>query len=213
MPSCGCLGCGGLLAALLAAVLGWFIFVAPVIGALTGSLGDTVTTQTQTQPPPQSPAEAPERSPGAALSRAEVEAFVRIRRDIRRALGDSFAQLEPVWAQVQAGQNPDLMTAVRVVRELGSGVQDARRAHLAGLEREGMTLERYGEVRGTVNRALGIPEVDFAGALGELGRAQGEQRIPDIASRVKVASPAEKALIAPFSRELSVTAPVSLLGL
>lgn len=217
-PGCGCLGCGGggLLVLALLGALAWFVVIQPARQFVAGLTPPQ--TQTQTQPTPQTPNQPSDQTPGTSpaptaearpLSQTDVQRFVRIRRDVRAALGQSFTGLQTVWAEVQAGQTPNLLQVVNVLRQAGSSIGKARTAQDAALARENMTPTRYAEVRAAVNRALGVPNVDFAQAAQALQSGQ----LPNLDSTVTPASPRERELVAPFRKELEVTAAVGLLGL
>lgn len=216
---CGCGGCLGasLLGVAVVALLGYFLVWVPVSGFLAGwrappaqSQGQTPTTsqgsavQVPTRPPAPSAAQL-----AAAPTRAEVQAFVRVRRDVRSALGSSFTALERVFADIQNGQTPSLLTALGVLRDVGGTVGAARTAQTRALARERLSLERYDALRLSVNRALGVPSID----LGRVAEALRSGQLPDLSASVQGADPATTALIAPFRQELLVTAPLGLLGL
>lgn len=211
---CSALGCFGSIALTLIALgVGWFGFVQPAIGNLTGQL------DTALNGGPTGGVSAPQPRAGSAedlqapLTRAEVEKFVRIRREVRVSMGTAFPQLQQIYADIQAGEPLNAWTAVQAVRALGTSVADARAALERGLVDENLSRERYAFVRQKVNLALGLPQVDFAGVLGELARSQGTGSLPDLGGKVTVATPEEKAMVERFSRELRVTAPLGVLGL
>ncbi|MFD1730898.1 hypothetical protein ACFSC4_07095 [Deinococcus malanensis] len=85
----------------------------------------------------------------------------------------------------------------------------ARNAQTAALQRENLSPERYAAVRSAVNRALGLPNVDFARAAEALQRGQ----LPDLNGTVQTATAQEKALVEPFRKELLATSAAGLLGL
>lgn len=212
---CGCLGCGGstLLVLVVLGLLAWFLVIQP---ARTFLDAWRLPTQTQTQlqtngetvtPAPTSP--APSGNVNAPVTQADVQRFVRVRRDIRDALGSSFTGLQQVWTEIQNGQTPNVLTVVRVLGDAGSAIGRARQAQAAALAREGLSAERYAVIRRTVNRALGVPDVDFAQAAEAL--QQG--RLPDLNTAVQTATAEERARIAPYRAELTETAALGLLGL
>lgn len=162
---------------------------------------------TATTPPGGAP--APTGDAAAPLTRADVERFVQVRREVQGALGSSFTQLQQVWADIQQGQTPNVLTVYNVIRNVGSSIGQARAAQAAALAREGLSSERYAQIRGTVNRALGVPNIDFSRAAEALGQG----RLPDLNSTVQAATPEERALIAPYRTELTQTAAIGLLGL
>lgn len=212
---CGCLGCGGgtLVVLALLGALAWFVVIKPARDFIAGWQPPQTQTQPQTPgqaPTPGQPAPPPATgSAQAALTDADVRKFVRVRRDVRTALGSSFTGLQQVWTDVQGGQTPNILQVMNVLRQAGSSVGAARSAQSAALAREGMSLERYAAVRAGVNRALGVPNIDFAQAAQALQRGQ----LPDLNATVQSASPRETALIAPFRSELTATAAAGLLGL
>ena len=200
---CGCFGCGGsLLVLVVLAAVAWFVVIRPAQQFLAGWKAPQTQSQGQTPPPPSGNVQAP-------LTQADVQKFVRIRRDIRTALGESFTGAQQVYAQIQAGQTPNLVQVLNVVRQVGSSVGAARTAQSAALAREKMSVERYAAVRSDVNRGLGLPDVDFAKAADALQKGQ----TPDLNTTVKTATTQEKALVEPFRQELTATAAVGLLGL
>ncbi len=207
-PGCGCLGCGGggLLVLALLGALAWFVVIRPVREFVAAWNPPQTQSQTQTTLP--TPNQTPPAN-AAPLTQSDVQKFVRIRRDERAALGDSFTELQTVWAQVQAGQTPNLLQVVNVLRQAGGSIGKARAAQGAGLTREKMSAGRYAEIRAGVNRALGVPNIDFAQAAQALQNGQ----LPNLDSTVTEASAREKQLVAPFKKELEVTAAVGLLGL
>ncbi|MDV6373008.1 hypothetical protein [Deinococcus arenicola] len=221
-PGCGCLGCGGgsLLVLALLGAAAWFVVVQPVRQFLAQlnppqTQSQTATqnqspSQNQTTTQNQTTAPLPTSSATAApLTAADVQKFVRIRRDVRAALGQSFTQLQTTWADVQAGQSFNVLTVLNVLRQAGGSVGPARVAQSAGLARENMTPQRYAEVRAGVNRALGVPNVDFAQAAQSLQNGQ----LPNLDAVVQTATAREKQLVAPFQKELETTAAAGLLGL
>lgn len=216
-PGCGCFGCGGSLLVLLA-LLGaaWVFVLRPAQDFLAGVRGpqstQTQSTQTQTAPPQSTqPQSAPQTGTtvGDALTRTDVQKFVRVRRKVRDALGPQFAELQTLLTQIQAGQTPNVLQVGTLLRNMTGSVAQARAAQAAALDAEGLTPERYATVRFAVNRALGLPSIDFVQVAQSLQRGQ----FPDLSSSVQTASPKEKELVAPFARELRATAAAGLLGL
>ncbi|ANE43076.1 hypothetical protein [Deinococcus puniceus] len=215
----GCLGCGGgtLLVLALLGAAAWFLVIQPARSFLASWQGVPAQTQTQTGTgtsgttitPPPSSGTATTVNTASPLTKADVQKFVRIRRDVRGALGSSFTGLQTVWTDVQNGATPNILQVVNILREVGGSVGAARTAQAAALAREGMTAERYAAVRNDVNRALGVPTVDFAQAA----QALQQGRLPDLNTSVQTADPQAQALVNPFKTELLTTAAVGLLGL
>ncbi|MBZ9713150.1 hypothetical protein [Deinococcus multiflagellatus] len=212
---CGCLGCGGgtLLVLALLGGLAWFFVIQPARNFLAGL---QMPTQTQTQGQPQGTAgqsggaaQGAGTAAGAPLTRAEVQQFVRVRREVRQALGTSFTGVQQVWTDIQNGQNPNLLQMMAVLRDAGASVGAARQAQAAALAKESMSAGRYAQVRAAVNRALGLPTVDFAQAAQALQNGQ----LPDLNSTVQAGGGPDRALVQPFQRELEATAALGLLGL
>ncbi len=225
-PGCGCLGCGGSLL-IIAALLGaaWLFVLKPAQDFLNGMRTGPSQSQSQTDPTPggsgvnvpQLPggnggSSAPASTPGtvnAPVTKADVQAFVRVRRQAAQALGGSFTELQNVWTQIQNGQTPNLLQVFTVLRNTTGSVNQARAAQGAQLDKENMSAERYAVVRATVNRALGLPNIDFAQAA----EAVQQGRMPDLNRTVVAATPEERALVEPFRAELQQTAAAGLLGL
>lgn len=203
-PGCGCFGCGGtfLVTVLLLGALAWFFVIKPARAFLAN--WQTPPAQTQTQSPPSASGNV-----NAPVTRAEVERLVRVRRDVRRALGDSFTAAQQLLNDMNSGQNPNIMQILGVLNETGQSVGKARAAQLAGLTREGMSQARYAVVRNTVNRALGLPAFD----LGKIATDLQQGQLPDLNRDVQLATPQDKALVKGFETELRATAAAGLLGM
>lgn len=214
---CGCLGCGGgtLLVLALLGGLAWFLVVQPARAFLANWQPPATQNQPQTdqtqagQPQAGQPAGTDTPGTAAPLTRAEVQQFVRVRRKVSAAMGSSFTGVQQVWTDIQNGQNPNLLQVMAVLRDAGSSVGAARQAQSAALAAEGMTPERYAQVRSGVNRALGLPNVDFAQAAQALQSGQ----LPDLSRDVQTGTAQERALVQPFQRELTDTVALGLLGL
>lgn len=206
-PGCGCFGCGGsLLVLVLLGVLAWFMVIRPAQAFLNGFR----TPQTQTgQAAGQGATSAEVGAVDAPVSRTDVQKFVRVRRDVRAALGGSFTGVQQVWTDIQNGQTPNLLQAAGVLRSAGGSIAAARSAQSRALQREKLSPERYAVIRAGVNRALGLPNVDFARAAEAVQRGH----LPDLTSTVVAATTQEKALVEPFRRELMATSAAGLLGL
>ncbi|WP_245808335.1 hypothetical protein [Deinococcus hopiensis] len=181
--------------------LAWFYVVQPAREFLA-SWQPPAQVQTTAQQSGGTKADAP-------LTTADVQRFVRVRREVKKALGSSFTNVQQVWTDIQNGQSPSVVTVLNVVRGVGSGIGQARQAQTAALAKEGMGAARYAAVRREVNRALGLPEVDFA----EAANALQQGRFPDLNTTVQTATASERALVAPFREELTKTAAAGLLGL
>ncbi|AWN22693.1 hypothetical protein DKM44_05135 [Deinococcus irradiatisoli] len=199
---CGC-GCGGLVVLLLAlAAAAYFLVYRPVTVFLNGWRAPAQTSSTAVP--------AAGGNVNAPLARSDVQKFVRIRRDERAALGSSFASVENTFQRLQDGQTPGLWQVTGVLRDLGNSVGQARAAQTAGLAREQLSRERFNVIAGDVNRALGVPDIDFGKIASDVQRG----RVPDFDTAVRTqASPQTKALIEPFKSELTATAALGLLGL
>ncbi len=206
--------------------LAWFFVIQPVRGFLASWQAPTAQTQTQTPQGgtagvqvPSLPGNgngsstgttpAPGGNVGAPVTQAEVQRFLRVRQDVSTALGGSFTNLQNVWTDIQNGQTPNVLTIVGVLRDVGGSIGRARQAQATALAREGLSPERYAVIRGTVNRALGVPNIDFAQAAAALGSG----RLPDLNTTVQTATPQERAVVEPSRQGLTQTAALGLLGL
>lgn len=198
---CGC-GCGGFVVLLLAVLAaGYFLVYRPVVTFVDGF-----------RTPPIQSAQIPAASGNirAAPSKAEIEKFVRIRRTERAALGSNFGSIQNIFQHLQNGQTPSFWQVTGVLRDVGSSVGAVRAAQTAGLVGEKLSRERYNVLRDNVNRALGLPDVDFGTIAGDLKNG----KLPDLNTAVKLeADPKTAALIEPFKKELTATAALGLLGL
>ncbi|WP_407570359.1 hypothetical protein [Deinococcus altitudinis] len=204
---CGCGGClGSVLLTLLVVVgVGYFLVYRPIQGFLAG-FGTPAQTQSQTQSAQTADGQT---APQAALTTADVQRFVRVRRTVRTAMGSSFDGVQKVFTDLQNGQGPNALTILSVLRDAAGSVGAARTAQQAALAREGMNTLRYTYVRGEVNKALGVPDIDFQ----KVAQAVTKGQLPDLNTTVRPPSPATEKLVTPFKSELTVTAPLGLLGL
>ena len=208
---CGCGGCLGsvLVTLLVVGALGYFVVYRPIQSFLAG-FGAPAQTQAQTQTQTQTANGQTVPAPlQAALTSGDVQRFVRVRRSVRTAMGSSFTGVERVFTDIRNGQAPNVMTVLGVLRDAGGSVGQARTAQQAALEREGMNASRYVYVRGEVNKALGLPDVNFQQAAQSI--SQG--KLPDLNTTVRPPDARNTALVSPFKSELTVTAPLGLLGL
>ncbi|BDP40868.1 hypothetical protein DAETH_08370 [Deinococcus aetherius] len=221
------MGCGGgtLIVLAVLGALAWFLVIQPVRGFLA-SWQTPTTVQTQTQTPqgggtgvqvPSLPGgdtgpgttPAPGGNVGSPVTQADVGRFARVRQDVSAALGGSFTNLQNVWTDIQNGQTPNILTIVGVLRDAGTSIGRARQAQATALAREGLSAERYATIRSTVNRALGLPNVDFARAAEAIQAG----RLPDLNTAVQTATPQERQLVEPYRQGLTQTAALGLLGL
>lgn len=224
------MGCGGgtLLVLAVLGALAWFLVIQPVRGFLASWQLPT-TAQTQTQTPqgdgtgvqvPSLPgngdgtttpgtAPVPPVNTNAPVTATDIGRFLRVRQDVSTALGGSFTNLQNVWTDIQNGQTPNILTIVNVLRDVGNSIGRARQAQATALAREGLSPERYATVRTTVNRALGVPNIDFARAAEAIQAG----RLPDLNTTVQTATPQERAVVEPYRQQLTQTAALGLLGL
>lgn len=218
---CGCLGCGGSMLAILALIVGftWFFILKP-INEFAAAWQPPAQTQTQNNEPPALPEGSANTDmadtettndviANQPLTKTEIEQFVRVRRDVRQAFGDNFAQLENVLQNVETGQSPDLWQMIMVARNVTSSVSQARQAQAQALAREKLSLEQYKTIRSSVNRVLVMPNFDFSQVVQDVQNGV----VPDLDGAIQEASTTEQELIAPFKQELERTAALGLLGL
>lgn len=213
---CGCFGCGGgLLVVALLAFAAWTFVLQPARDFVAGLQLPTTPSSAPNSPTPNNSAPTsptPNTSaPGnaALLTGADVQKFVRVRGEVRQALGPSFSDLQALWQDVQAGQTPNVFQVGAVLRQAAGDIGAARQRQAAALARENLSPQRYAEIRAGVNRALGLPTLDLAQAAQALQRGQ----LPDLSSSVQAATPGERALVTPYEQELRASAALGLLGL
>ncbi|WP_189088586.1 hypothetical protein [Deinococcus ruber] len=200
---CGCGGCLGsvLLTVVVVLALGYFFVFRPIQSLLAGS-GQPAPTQTQSG---QQSAATPQK----AVTLADVQRFVRVRRAVKTAMGSSFTGVTRVFDGIQKGDTPNLATVLGVLRDAAGSVGTARSAQQKALLAQGMNQPRYNYVRNEINKALGVPDIDFQKAAQSLQAG----KLPDLNTTVLPANETTKKLIAPFQNELTETAPLGLLGL
>lgn len=187
---------------LLLIALAWFFVFKPAKDFIAS--WQAPQTQSQTNKTP-----APTGNINAPMTKADVEKFVRIRRKIQTALGGSFTGLQQLLNDMNNGQQVNVMQVLSVLKESTSSIGAARTAQANALISEGMSLERYAALRSDINRALGLPNIDFAKVADSLQKGQ----MPDLNKDIQTATEQEKALVAPFKAELNKTAAAGLLGL
>lgn len=206
-------GCaaGVLLGLALTLALGYFLVWRPVQGVVQGVLeGPAAVLRGPERAAPAPPAREPPVSANTQpVTRAEVEALVRVRRTVLAQAGGSLDGLQRAWAAAQAGQNLNLLELAALARDLGGQLGGLRAAHGAALAQEGLSPERYADVRRTVNRGLGLPDIDPARAAGALRSGQ----LGELFGSVQTATDAERALVAPHAEELRRGAALGLLGM
>ena len=145
-----------------------------------------------------------------ALTQSELQQFLRIRQAERSALGNSFSSLQTIFEHIRNGQAPSFLQVSAALRDVGGSVGDARSAQQAALEREQLTQERFNAIRNQINRALGLPSIEFGSIFSDLKSG----KLPSFDEAVKTGTdPQTKALIEPHRSELIATAPLGLLGL
>lgn len=158
---------------------------------------------------PSAPGGPAASAPSVKLTRPEVEAFVRVRRDVREAVGKDFARFENLYRDLVAGQTPSALELWGAVRDASGVVGRARAAQQAALRREKLSETSYANVRREANRALGVPEVD----LGTAAEAIQQGRLPQLDQVVLPPDTDNARLLRPFQSELRATAALGLLGL
>ncbi|ULH15448.1 hypothetical protein MF271_16240 [Deinococcus sp. KNUC1210] len=200
---CGCGGCLGsvLLTVVVVLALGYFFVFRPIQSFLAG-VSAPAQTQTDTSQNAQPTAQK-------AVTLADVQRFVRVRRAVKTAMGSSFTGVTRVFDGIQKGDTPNLATVLGVLRDAAGSVGTARSAQQKALLAQGMNQTRYTYVRNEVNKALGVPDIDFQKAAQSLQAG----KLPDLNTTVLPANETTKKLIAPFQKELTETAPLGLLGL
>lgn len=198
----GCLGAAILVLALLV-LGGYFLVVRPVQSFLQGFQAPFAQNG---QPGGQ---QTPAPRADVRLTRDQVQDFVRVRRDIRAAVGQDFAQYENLYRDFVAGQAPTTLELVALLRSSGAVITRARTAQQAALTREGLSAGEYANVRREVNRTLGVPEIDLQTAARSIQSFQ----LPNFDQVVPPPNPANRRLIEPFLNELRPTAPLGVLGL
>ena len=152
----------------------------------------------------------PSGNVNAPLTVPEVQAFVRVRRKEREALGNSFGSVQSLFRNIQDGQNVGVWQVVGTLRDVGNSLGQTRRAQVDALIKEQLSRERYNAVAAGVNRSLGVPDIDFGRVASDIRSG----KVPDINTSVKTdADPRTTKLIEPFKTELSATAALGLLGL
>lgn len=146
----------------------------------------------------------------APLTQAELSKFLAVRQAEKDALGDSFSSLQTLWQGVKDGNNPSFLQVTGALRELGGSVGDAKAAQKTALTQQNISRERFDAVRSQVNRALGVPSIEFDKLFSQLRSGD----LSNLGGSVNTETdPQTKALIEPKRTELLKTAALGLLGL
>ncbi|AZI42203.1 hypothetical protein EHF33_05115 [Deinococcus psychrotolerans] len=148
--------------------------------------------------------------PQTPLTQAELSKFLAVRSAERQALGESFSSLQNLWQGIKDGNTPSFLQVTGALRELGGSVGDAKAAQKAALTKQNLSRERFDAVRSQVNRALGVPGVEFDKLFSQLRSGD----LSNLGSTVNTdTDPQTKALIEPKRTDLLETAALGLLGL
>lgn len=205
----GCLG-GALIVLIVLGLAAYFLVWRPAQAFLQnfGALTAPFTSQPNTSAP-NTTTPLPTPRAEVQLTSAQVQQFVRVRRSVRQAVGQDFAQLQNSYQDFTTGQAPSTLQVLGVLRDASGFIGRARSAQQAALARENLSAAQYAEVRREVNSALGVPELDLAAAAQALRSGQ----LPDLGRVVVPPSERNRRLIEPFLNELRATAALGLIGL
>jgi len=148
------------------------------------------------------------------LTPAQVQRFVRVQRQTRAELGQSYTQLEQRYKSITSnGFNPSSL--LDAFKETGTLLGNARSAQRRALEREKLSGAEYNWIKGEVYKAAGV---DYTGLnLADLAqRFNGSGVLQFFGSNYKVpevSSSLNAPVVRPFRDELAKTSALALLGL
>ena len=180
----------------------YFIVIRPIQGVV-GAVNEQPTLSGKYTPPS-----------SGKLTQAQVQRFVRIQRQTRADLGQSYTQLERRYTSITTGGfNPSSL--LDAFKETGTLLGDARSAQRRALEREKLSGAEYNWIKGEVYKAAGV---DYTGLnLTDLAqRFNGSGVLQFFGSSYKVpqVTPSLNApIVRPFRDELAKTSALALLGL
>ncbi len=175
-----------------------------VLSALLVGAGTAAAQSAPSTPP------AASNSVQVPVTKADLDKFMAVRQAEKDALGESFSSLQAVFEDIKAGNNPGFLKVTGAFAQIGGSVGDARAAQKTALTQQNLSGARFRFVREQVNRALGIPSIDFNKVLSKLKSGD----LAGLSSTVSTeADPKTKALIEPQRAALLETAALGLLGL
>jgi hypothetical protein len=157
---------------------------------------------------------------GEALTQAMVDRFVKVQQRIQSALGPQMTELKAKSEALDKAVNGERRRAS--VRELATGLKDltgiviaGKRAQVEALNDAGFSVREYEWVRQQVYAAVGVVAVGFdikkiaedakAGDVEAMSKRERD-RVPDVPE-------GNKALVAPFEKQIKEWAPLAFFGL
>jgi hypothetical protein len=158
---------------------------------------------------------------GDELTEAMVRRFVEVQQHVQTALGPRMAELKTKYDQLDrtlSGEKRDLS-----LREMASGLKDlsaiviqAKTAQVEALNRAAFSVKEYEWVRQQVYAAVGVAAVGLdmkkvaeevqAGNVDAFSQKPERGSVGDVPER-------NKALVAPYEKQLKEWAPLAFFGL
>ena len=98
------------------------------------------------------------------LTEIQVNRLLRVQAEVRKRVGERFADLEKKYHALAHKEQATLGDAAAILaayRDMATVWLDAKRAQVDALNEAGLSLEEYRWIRDQVYRALGLPYVDL----------------------------------------------------
>jgi hypothetical protein len=157
---------------------------------------------------------------GDELTQAMVDRFVKVQQQVQAALGPKMAELKAKYDQLDKTLSGEKREAS--VRDIATGLKDltaiviqAKKAQVEALNSAGFSVREYEWVREQVYAAVGIAAVgfDMKKVAEEVQGGNVEGITTPERGTVGEVPEANKALVAPFEKQLKEWAPLAFFGL
>lgn len=149
------------------------------------------------------------------LSRAQVERFLQVQRQMKEEMGRRFDELKAKYEHIeQEGRDANYREVLGAWRDLSDLFLEAKRTQVDALNEQGFSLEEYDWVRTAVYRAasMEIPTQRFD-ELIEAAKDEGERAESVEAYQADTVPEQNRSLVEPYAEELQENAGLAWFGL
>ncbi len=158
------------------------------------------------------------------FTRAQLERYVAVERQMHTSLGTRFDQIKARYEQLQTksragGDVRTITEGLAALKDLAGLVLDVKKVHVEALNQQNMSLGEYRWLRDEVYAAAGVPLSSFhLSAIVEAAKSGDAGKIDDALSgkteTVGADVPAaNRALVAPYRKQLEEWVALAWLGL
>jgi hypothetical protein len=157
--------------------------------------------------------------PSDELTAAQVERLVRVQSQVRKRLGDRFAEMERKYKTLSESDSAtiaDLPTVMAAYRDVAAAWVEAKRSQVDALNEAGLSLDEYRWIREQAYRALGAPYMDFdVGKIVDSVRDNTSSVYTgQLRGSIGPAGPEiNRKLVEPFKKQLEENLPLASFGL